>query len=111
MVTEVRMLTEVNDTNFAQAVAAPRVVVDFWAPWCAPCHDLNRQLATKAPSYSGVLSICKVNVEDSPDTAVKYGVRGLPVLALFKNGELADTRLGALSGARLDDLLKRWAEL
>ena len=105
------MIFEANDQTFAEAVAAPRVVVDFWATWCAPCHELSRQLVAKMPTFATTLAFCKVNVEDAPDTAVHYGVRGLPVLALFKNGQLADTRAGAVLGAKLDDLLKQWSTL
>lgn len=105
------MIIEAKDDTFAKVVSAPRVLVDFWAPSCAPCHVLSRELAKKEPSYEGHMIFCKVNVDEAQDTAVEYGIRGLPVLALFKDGQLVDTRVGAVLGAKLDALLKEWATL
>lgn len=103
-------LTEATDVDFNAKVAGPRTVVDFWAEWCPPCKELSRQLANKAPAHAA-LSVVKVNVEIAQDTAVRFGIRGLPVLALFKHGELVDQRAGAVLGAKLDDLLKQWSAL
>jgi thioredoxin 1 len=103
-------ILELDDATFGAAALRPgmRVVVDFWAPSCAPCITIGRRLAERAPELAGKLLIVKVNADEAPETAATYGVRGLPTLILIKDGVHTDTSIGALAPARLDALLARW---
>lgn len=77
------------------------VVVDFWAEWCGPCKAIAPSLDELAGTYDGKLTIAKVNVDDNQNIPAKYGIRGIPTLMVFKNGQLAATKVGALSKAQL----------
>ncbi len=81
------------------------VLVDYWAPWCGPCKMVAPILDEIAGEYEGKLRIVKVNVDDNPGTAQKYGVRGIPTLSLFKGGSLEATKVGALSKSQLTAFL------
>ena len=81
------------------------VLVDFWAEWCGPCQQMMPVLDELSGELSSV-KIVKVNIEDSPETPTKYGVRGIPTLALFKGGELVDAKVGA----QPKSALKEWVE-
>ena len=71
------------------------VVVDFWAEWCGPCKQIGPALEEIASEMDGKVTIAKVNIEDSPNAPSKYGVRGIPTLLLFKDGEVVDKKVGA----------------
>jgi thioredoxin 1 len=77
------------------------VVVDFWAEWCQPCKQIAPFLEELSSDMADQVKIAKVNIDDNPLTPTKYGVRGIPTLMLFKNGELAATKVGALPKSKL----------
>ena len=77
------------------------VLVDFWAEWCGPCRMIGPILEDLAKEYAGRVKIVKLNVDDSSVSAATYGVRGIPTLLLFKNGELVETKVGALPKGQL----------
>jgi thioredoxin 1 len=82
------------------------VLVDFWAEWCGPCKMIGPSLEEISDELAGKVVIAKLNIDDHPDAPAKYGVRGIPTMILFKNGEIADTKVGAApKGA-----LKGWLE-
>ena len=88
---------KVSDTNFETEVLKSKepVVVDFWAEWCGPCKMIAPALEEIAGSLDGKVKIVKLNVDENPATAQKYGIMSIPTLMLFKNGELASRQVGA----------------
>lgn len=93
----------VTDTTFsADVLQAPLpVLVDYWAEWCGPCRSIAPILEEIAKEYSGRMTIAKMNVDENQQTPQKYGVRGIPTLMLFKNGNIEATKVGALSKSQL----------
>ncbi|MGB6103735.1 MAG: thioredoxin TrxA [Pusillimonas sp.] len=81
------------------------VLVDYWAAWCGPCKMIAPLLDEAAKQYQGRVIIAKVDVDENPDTAAKFGVRGIPTLMLFKDGKAAATKVGALSKSQLNAFL------
>ncbi|WP_188475215.1 thioredoxin TrxA [Hafnia psychrotolerans] len=81
------------------------VLVDFWAEWCGPCKMIAPILDEIAIEFEGKLTIAKLNIDENPGTAPKYGIRGIPTLLLFKGGEVAATKVGALSKGQLKEFL------
>ena len=77
------------------------VVVDFWAEWCQPCKQIAPFLEELAGDMDGQITVAKVNIDDNPLTPTKYGVRGIPTLMVFKNGEIAATKVGAMPKSKL----------
>lgn len=96
-------LGSVTDHSFESDVlkADSPILVDFWAPWCGPCQNLMPTLEAAALDYAGKVKILKLNVDENPQTAAKYGVRGIPALILFKGAEPKATQVGALSKTKL----------
>jgi len=97
------------DDNFKQEVleADLPVLVDFWAPWCAPCHMVAPAVEEIAAEYKGRLKVCKLNVDEGRGTASGYGIMSIPTLAVFKGGELVDKVVGALPKPDLEEVVKK----
>jgi thioredoxin 1 len=98
------MVNKVSDATFDKEVlkATEPVVVDFWAEWCAPCRQIAPALEEIAGSMNGKVKIVKLNVDENPVTAAKYGIMSIPTLMLFKNGELASRQIGAQPKQKLE---------
>jgi|TARA_B100001250_G_scaffold278924_1_gene241317 thioredoxin 1 len=101
-------ITQVTDDSFEAEVMGSSipVVVDFWAEWCGPCKQIAPALEELASEYEGQITIAKVNVDENPVSPSKFGVRGIPALFLFKNGEMVASKMGASPKAAL----KSWIE-
>ena len=81
------------------------ILVDLWSVWCGPCIIIGPILDEISDEYQGKLTVAKLNIDQNPGTAPKYGIRGIPTLLLFKNGEVAATKVGALSKGQLKEFL------
>ncbi len=101
-------ITAVTDDSFDQDVlqASDPVLVDYWAEWCAPCKQIAPHLEEIAKEMDGRLTIAKVNIDENPVTPTKFGVRGIPTLMLFKDGQVAGTKVGALPKSKLAEWIK-----
>lgn len=101
------LIRNVSDATFEAEVLNSNepVLVDYWAAWCGPCKMIAPLLDEASKQYEGRVKIAKLNVDENPDTAAKYGVRGIPTLMLFKNGQAVTTKVGALSKSQLASFL------
>ncbi|WP_035384292.1 thioredoxin TrxA [Ferriphaselus sp. R-1] len=96
-------ISYVTDQSFASDVlqSPVPVLVDYWAEWCGPCRMIGPILEEVAKDYAGRLTVAKLNVDENQATPGKYGIRGIPTLMLFKNGNVEATKVGALSKSQL----------
>ena len=92
---------DVNEETFMddviEASKTSPIVVDFWAPWCGPCKMIGPSLEEISDEMADKITVAKVNIDENPETPTKYGVRGIPTMLVFKNGEAAATKVGAVS--------------
>ncbi|MDY0106669.1 thioredoxin [Paenacidovorax caeni] len=97
------LIKHVSDTSFQADVlqSGTPVLVDYWAEWCGPCKMIAPILDEVAGAYQGKLTIAKMNVDENREIPAKFGIRGIPTLMLFKDGQLAATKVGAMSKAQL----------
>ncbi len=88
---------KISDATFADDVlkSGKPVLVDFWAEWCGPCRQIGPALEELSGEFAGNLEIVKMNIDESPETPGRYGIRSIPTLMIFKDGELASTKIGA----------------
>lgn len=100
-------IIELSDASFEQDVLKSDipVLVDYWAEWCGPCKMIAPLLDEVAVDYVGKLKVAKLNIDQNAATPPKYGIRGIPTLMLFKNGEVAATKVGALSKTQITAFL------
>ena len=105
------MANQVTDATFDAQVlkSAIPVLVDFWAPWCGPCRAIGPVIEELAGDYAGKIEIVKMNVDENPATPGKYGIRAIPTLILFKNGEVLEQITGAVSKSNIVAVLEQKA--
>ncbi len=98
-----------DDGTFESVVikAGKPTLVDFWAPWCGPCRAIAPVLEDLAKEYADRIEVVKVNVDECPQTSARYGVRSIPTLQLFRNGEILETRVGLMKKDQLSALIDR----
>jgi thioredoxin 1 len=100
---------ELNDSTFESEVIKSEtpVLVDFWAPWCGPCRMISPVVEEIATSYTGRLKVGKVNVDDNQEITMKYGIRSIPTLILFKNGKAVEQIIGAVPKSEIERIIKK----
>tara|TARA_Y100001970_G_scaffold2142_1_gene2524 strand:+ start:247 stop:579 length:333 start_codon:yes stop_codon:yes gene_type:complete len=103
---------DVTDDNFESIVinSDKPVLVDFWAEWCGPCKMLTPTIESVAEDFQGKSVVVKVNVDNAPGIATKYGIRSIPSLLFFNNGEVSEQRVGAISKDEITSLLNQLIE-
>ncbi len=106
------MEVKVTDENFKEEVLESDlpILVDFWAPWCAPCFIVAPIVEELARDYEGKLKVCKLNVDEGPNTATQYGIRGIPTLGVFKDGKMVDRVVGAVPRSMIEEKIKLYIE-
>ena len=100
-------IVHISDESFEEEVLQSEqpVLIDYWAEWCGPCKIIGPVLDEVATEYSDRLKVVKLNIDDNPQTPPKYGIRGIPTLMVFKNGQVEATKVGAVSKAQLTAFL------
>ena len=102
----------VTDENFNDDVLQSEtpVLVDFWADWCGPCKSIAPVIEDIARDYDGRVKVRKLNVDDNPESTSNFGVRSIPTLAVFKNGEVQETVIGVQPKAKLEQMIKQYIQ-
>ncbi len=100
--------THVTDGSFENDVieSSKPVVVDFWAEWCGPCKQISPALEEIAEEMSGEVTVAKINIDENPQVPGKYGVRGIPTLMIFQDGQVTATKVGAVPKSQIADWIK-----
>jgi thioredoxin 1 len=103
------LIKHVSDASFEADVLQSKhpVLVDYWAEWCGPCKMIAPILDEVATGYEGKLQIAKMNVDENRDIPAKFGIRGIPTLMIFKDGQLAATKVGAMSKSQLTEFINK----
>ncbi len=101
-------IVHISDESFEAEVlqASGPVLMDYWAEWCGPCKMIAPILDELAEEYGGRVKVVKLNIDDNPETPPKYGIRGIPTLMLFKDGNVEATKVGAVSKSQLADFIE-----
>ena len=104
-------IIELDNNNFDAAISASvPVVVDFWAPWCGPCRMVAPVVEEIAEQYAGQIKVMKLNTDENPNIASKYGIRSIPTLMIFKGGQRVDMVVGAVPKTTLSNTLEKHIE-
>ncbi|MFV0422106.1 thioredoxin [Oleidesulfovibrio sp.] len=105
------MAVQVTDSNFEAEVLKSELptLIDFWAPWCGPCRAMGPVIDELAAEFAGKVNIVKMNVDENPATPSKYGIRAIPTLILFKDGEVVEQITGAVSKSSIKDMITQKA--
>ena len=101
-------IVHISDDSFEDEVLKSEgpVLIDYWAEWCGPCKMIAPILEELADEYGDKLKVAKLNIDENPETPPKYGIRGIPTLMLFKNGNVEATKVGAVSKSQLADFIE-----
>ena len=103
-----KKVIEGTDFNFEQEVleSDTPVLVDFWAPWCGPCRIVSPIVEEIAENYEGKIKVVKLNTDENQDTAITYGIRSIPTIGIFKDGQVVDSVIGAVPKQHLEEKIK-----
>jgi len=102
-------ILEIGDNNFESEVlqSVKPVLVDFWAPWCGPCRAIAPIVEELAKDFGDKVKFTKCNVDENPTTPTKYGIKSIPTLIFFKNGEIQDKVIGIVAKSRLEEMISQ----
>lgn len=103
---------EITDSSFEAEVIQSElpIVVDFWAPWCQPCKQIGPYMEEFADTYSGKLTVAKMDIQDHPQAATKFGIRSIPALLFFKDGNVVESMIGAHPKAKIQEIIDKVLE-